>query len=206
MNPIFIQKSTWSDIIGGVEIMRWRRISWISDKLSLHLLQSKELPLVRYFHSSVSHSLCLSDSESPMALCAPTHNLSLSSVKSHTRRTRRIPRSRRGYGTGMVAMAASYEYEEGQLERPKWAGQTPLSHLVRTIISFKPLYSLLKLGARNVLIRSLCLSHTHTHSETHTLIFLGFGSDFGMWVKQDSWEEEHSMEGNDKGDSRIRCI
>ncbi|XP_050248458.1 uncharacterized protein LOC126695671 [Quercus robur] len=84
-----------------------------------------------------------------MALCAPTHNLSLSSVKSHARRR---PRSRRGYGTGMVAMAASYEYEEGQLESPKWAGQTPLSRLVRTIISFKPLYSLLKLGARNVLI------------------------------------------------------
>ncbi|XP_030928908.1 uncharacterized protein LOC115955020 [Quercus lobata] len=80
-----------------------------------------------------------------MALCAPTHNLSLSSVKSHAR-------SRRGYGTGMVAMAASYEYEEGQLESPKWVGQTPLSRLVRTIISFKPLYSLLKLGARNVLI------------------------------------------------------
>ena len=88
----------------------------------------------------------------------------------------------------MVAMAASYEYEEGQLESPKWVGQTPLSRLVRTIISFKPLYSLLKLGARNVLIRSLSLSlshtHTHTHSESHTLIFLGFGSDFGMWVKQ----------------------
>ncbi|KAK7830454.1 putative phycocyanin operon protein w [Quercus suber] len=61
-----------------------------------------------------------------MALCAPTHNLSLSSVKSHARRR---PRSRKGYGTGMVAMAASYEYEEGQLERPKWAGQTPLSRL-----------------------------------------------------------------------------
>ena len=203
MNPIFIQKSTWSDIIGGVEIMRWRRISWISDKLSLHLLQSRITvsPLLPFL--CVSLSLSLFTLESPMALCAPTHNLSLSSVKSHARRR---PRSRRGYGTGMVAMAASYEYEEGQLERPKWAGQTPLSHLVRTIISFKPLYSLLKLGARNVLIRSLCLSHTHTHSETHTLIFLGFGSDFGMWVKQDSWEEEHSMEGNDKGDSRIRCI
>lgn len=121
-----------------------------------------------------------------LCLCAPTHNLSLSSVKSHARRSRRRPRGSRGYGTGMVAMAASYEYEEGQSERPKWAGQTPLSGLVRTIISFKPLYSLLKLGARNVLIRSLSLSlsHTHTHSETHTLIFLGFGSDFGMWVKQ----------------------
>nr|CAN60805.1 hypothetical protein VITISV_020683 [Vitis vinifera] len=43
-------------------------------------------------------------------------------------------------------------YEEGQLERPNWAGETPLSRLVGAIISFKPLYSVLKLGARQVLI------------------------------------------------------
>ena len=128
-----------------------------------------------------------------MALCAPTHNLSLSSVKSHARRR---PRSRRGYGTGMVAMAASYEYEEGQLERPKWAGQTPLSHLVRTIISFKPLYSLLKLGARNVLIRSLCLSHTHTHTQRRIHLFswvleviLGCGWNRTAEKKNIPWRE-----------------
>ncbi|EYU30785.1 hypothetical protein ABFS82_08G207300 [Erythranthe guttata] len=50
-------------------------------------------------------------------------------------------------GGGMAA-----EYEEGQLERPKWTGETPLSRLVGALISFKPLYSLLKLGARQVLI------------------------------------------------------
>lgn len=44
-------------------------------------------------------------------------------------------------------------YEEGALERPKWSGETPLSRLVRALISFKPVYSLLKLGARQVLIR-----------------------------------------------------
>ncbi|CAI0449072.1 unnamed protein product [Linum tenue] len=44
------------------------------------------------------------------------------------------------------------EYEEGQLEMPKWAGETPLSRLVGAMVSFKPLYSLLKLGARQVLI------------------------------------------------------
>lgn len=43
-------------------------------------------------------------------------------------------------------------YEEGQLERPKWTGETPLSRLVGALISFKPLYSVLKLGARQVLI------------------------------------------------------
>ncbi|GMP54776.1 hypothetical protein CsSME_00019831 [Camellia sinensis var. sinensis] len=43
-------------------------------------------------------------------------------------------------------------YQEGELERPRWTGETPLSRLVGALISFKPLYSLLKLGARQVLI------------------------------------------------------
>ncbi|CAL0333831.1 unnamed protein product [Lupinus luteus] len=43
-------------------------------------------------------------------------------------------------------------YEEGKLERPKWTGETHLSRFVRALISFKPLYSVLKLGARQVLI------------------------------------------------------
>ncbi|KAI3465819.1 hypothetical protein Pfo_022482 [Paulownia fortunei] len=50
-------------------------------------------------------------------------------------------------GGGLAA-----EFEEGQLERPKWTGETPLSRLVGALISFKPLYSVLKLGARQVLI------------------------------------------------------
>nr|GMD92745.1 uncharacterized LOC107793530 [Ipomoea batatas] len=41
---------------------------------------------------------------------------------------------------------------EGQLERPRWTGETPLSRFVGALISFKPLYSLLKLGARQVFI------------------------------------------------------
>ncbi|KAK6142642.1 hypothetical protein DH2020_022990 [Rehmannia glutinosa] len=44
------------------------------------------------------------------------------------------------------------DFEEGQLERPKWTGETPLSRLVGALISFKPLYSVLKLGARQVFI------------------------------------------------------
>ncbi|CAI9754914.1 unnamed protein product [Fraxinus pennsylvanica] len=51
-------------------------------------------------------------------------------------------------GSGEVAVA----FEEGQLERPKWTGETPLSRFVGALISFKPLYSVLKLGARQVLI------------------------------------------------------
>ncbi|RYQ87132.1 hypothetical protein Ahy_B09g094604 isoform A [Arachis hypogaea] len=43
-------------------------------------------------------------------------------------------------------------FEEGVLVRPNWSGETPLSRLVAALISFKPLYSLLKLGARQVFI------------------------------------------------------
>ncbi|XP_074290060.1 uncharacterized protein LOC141616811 [Silene latifolia] len=43
-------------------------------------------------------------------------------------------------------------YEEGKLERPKWSGETPLSRLVGALISFKPLYSIMKFGARQALI------------------------------------------------------
>ncbi|KAK6141100.1 hypothetical protein DH2020_025155 [Rehmannia glutinosa] len=50
-------------------------------------------------------------------------------------------------GGGLAA-----DFEEGQLKRPKWTGETPLSRLVGALISFKPLYSVLKLGARQVFI------------------------------------------------------
>ncbi|KAF5449919.1 hypothetical protein F2P56_030318 [Juglans regia] len=97
-----------------------------------------------------------------MALCGPaTHGLSLVCSKSHAR-TRRPRRSR---GSGVVHILAAYDvtgregvqvvgYEEGQLDRPRWVGATPLSRLVGALISFKPLYSLLKLGARRVLINT----------------------------------------------------
>ncbi|KAH9622468.1 hypothetical protein KSS87_007972 [Heliosperma pusillum] len=48
-------------------------------------------------------------------------------------------------------------YEEGKLDRPKWSGETPLSRLVGALISFKPLYSIMKFGARQALIRYLCI-------------------------------------------------
>ncbi|KAL6975918.1 hypothetical protein U1Q18_024713 [Sarracenia purpurea var. burkii] len=53
---------------------------------------------------------------------------------------------------GVGATVKMPSYEEGQLERPRWTGETPLSRLVGALISFKPLYSVLKLGARQVLI------------------------------------------------------
>ncbi|RVX09473.1 hypothetical protein CK203_015474 [Vitis vinifera] len=98
-----------------------------------------------------------------MALWAPAQNLSVVfSANGSEARMRGMWRRR----DSVVVRTASSEvsssgggemaaYEEGQLERPNWAGETPLSRLVGAIISFKPLYSVLKLGARQVLIRNM---------------------------------------------------
>ncbi|KAH6775395.1 hypothetical protein C2S52_012956 [Perilla frutescens var. hirtella] len=59
----------------------------------------------------------------------------------------RIAAAAQSSGGGLTA-----DFEEGQLERPKWTGETPISRLVGALISFKPLYSVMKLGARQVLI------------------------------------------------------
>ncbi|KAJ4981448.1 hypothetical protein NE237_032285 [Protea cynaroides] len=80
-----------------------------------------------------------------------TSNLSLFfSAKTISVEKRRV----RGRRDGMVVQNQLVSFEEGELERPSWTGETPLSRLVRTLISFKPLYSILKLGARRVLIRT----------------------------------------------------
>ncbi|KMT01826.1 hypothetical protein BVRB_9g210180 [Beta vulgaris subsp. vulgaris] len=59
---------------------------------------------------------------------------------------------RRSLTIHMMASSDIVSYEEGTLERPKWSGKTPLSRLVGALISFKPLYSAMKFGARQALI------------------------------------------------------
>ncbi|XP_043700764.1 uncharacterized protein LOC122651444 [Telopea speciosissima] len=85
-----------------------------------------------------------------------TSNLSLffpaKTINAERRRGRGGGRRRRKDGVVMQKQVVSFE--EGELERPRWAGETPLSRLVGAVISFKPLYSILKLGARQVLIRT----------------------------------------------------
>ncbi|CAJ1978836.1 unnamed protein product [Sphenostylis stenocarpa] len=94
-----------------------------------------------------------------MALSAPLQNLSavISATGNATTAGTRPPRGRHwavhaASDTSASAPVQSGGYEEGKLERPKWAGETPLSRLVQSIISFKPLYYFLKLGARRALI------------------------------------------------------
>ncbi|XP_016443602.1 uncharacterized protein LOC107768941 isoform X2 [Nicotiana tabacum] len=72
-------------------------------------------------------------------------------TKSPIRRNRSVlafKLSASSSGNAQIAEA----FEEGQLERPRWTGETPLSRLVGALISFKPLFSILKLGARQVFI------------------------------------------------------
>ncbi|WVZ03575.1 hypothetical protein V8G54_024381 [Vigna mungo] len=95
-----------------------------------------------------------------MALSLPLQNLSaaISATGNATTAASRPPKGRRWEVHSVVSNTSAAVpvqfggYEEGKLERPKWTGETPLSRLVKAIISFKPLYSVLKLGARRVLI------------------------------------------------------
>ena len=44
-------------------------------------------------------------------------------------------------------------YEEGELERPRFIGDDPLSRFVSLLIAVKPPFSLMKVATRQVLIR-----------------------------------------------------
>ncbi|KAH0723777.1 hypothetical protein KY289_006821 [Solanum tuberosum] len=57
-------------------------------------------------------------------------------------------------------------FEEGQLERPRWSGETPLSRLVGTLISIKPLFSILKLVCISGLI--LCVPAITSNAQHST--------------------------------------
>ncbi|XP_022985996.1 uncharacterized protein LOC111483862 [Cucurbita maxima] len=87
-----------------------------------------------------------------MALCGPSHQLALISGNGQ-QKTGRLSRTRRGFINVQASTSSEAAvFEEGKLERPNWAGETPLSRLVGALISFKPVYSILKLGARQVFI------------------------------------------------------
>ncbi|EER95227.1 hypothetical protein BDA96_01G477400 [Sorghum bicolor] len=63
-------------------------------------------------------------------------------------------RQRNGIVVAAVTRTGTGVPQEGALERPAWSGETPLSRLVGALIAFKPLYSLLKLASREVIIRT----------------------------------------------------
>jgi hypothetical protein len=47
--------------------------------------------------------------------------------------------------------------EWGELEQPNWSGDDPISKVINALIGFEPLYSLMKAGARHIMIRwELC--------------------------------------------------
>ncbi|KAF7833928.1 Demethylmenaquinone methyltransferase [Senna tora] len=91
-----------------------------------------------------------------MALSPPLTNFSANGIGNAIPTTRRRLTTRRPRLLPHMAASDSSSslgsFEQGRLERPKWAGHTPLSRLVSALISFKPFYSILKLVARHVLI------------------------------------------------------
>ncbi|KAG4980328.1 hypothetical protein JHK85_034286 [Glycine max] len=88
-----------------------------------------------------------------MALSLPLQNLSavISPSGNATTPTARPPRGRH-WAVHVAALVQMGGYEEGKLERPKWVGETPLSRIVQALISFKPVFSVLKHGSRRALI------------------------------------------------------
>lgn len=83
---------------------------------------------------------------SVMALCARAPAAAFPKLREASR-SRRV-RCRASEAVVPVA-------EEGRLQRPRWSGETPLSKMVGALISFKPLYNLMKIASRQVIIRSL---------------------------------------------------
>ena len=111
-------------------------------------------------HSKVSlfpaTNLCVCPA---MALCTPNHYAKLDNLSNGrstiSRNSRRKGRRLLSVRMASPEVSSLKSYEEGELERPRWSGETPLSRLVGALISFKPLYSVLKFGARQALIRYL---------------------------------------------------
>ncbi|XP_037448163.1 uncharacterized protein LOC119317766 [Triticum dicoccoides] len=71
--------------------------------------------------------------------------------RRHHQETSRGGRRR---GAVVVAAVTGAAPQEGSLERPAWSGETPVSRLVAALIAFKPLYSLMKVASREVIIRT----------------------------------------------------
>uniref|UniRef100_A0ACD5TGV2 Uncharacterized protein n=1 Tax=Avena sativa TaxID=4498 RepID=A0ACD5TGV2_AVESA len=74
--------------------------------------------------------------------------------RNHQQDTSSAGRRRRLSSAVVVAAATDAAPQEGALERPAWSGETPVSRLVAALIAFKPLYSLMKLASREVIIRT----------------------------------------------------
>jgi hypothetical protein len=109
----------------------------------------------------VSHTMALSSPLQNLSSLFSPHGIATATARTPTRRHLAIQAAASDTTTTSLQVGS---YEQGNLVRPKWTGETPLSRMVRALISFKPLYSILKLGARQVLIR-LTISSLHFASQ-----------------------------------------
>ncbi|CAM0903998.1 unnamed protein product [Alopecurus aequalis] len=85
---------------------------------------------------------------------AATAILARAGLRRHQQDTSCGSRRRRLSNAVVVAAVTGAKPQEGALERPAWSGETPVSRLVAALIAFKPLYSLMKLASREVIIRT----------------------------------------------------
>ncbi|CAI5463792.1 unnamed protein product [Closterium sp. Yama58-4] len=85
----------------------------------------------------------------------PISSSSITAVGVAAIRGKSTSRSRsatqRNAGAARAAMAPT-EYAEGERDTPEWTGETTFSRMVNAVIGIKPLYDLMKIGARQVLI------------------------------------------------------
>ncbi|CAK9259820.1 unnamed protein product [Sphagnum jensenii] len=97
----------------------------------------------RFCHHLALHS---SNSNSSVRMQAYSNNSIISSSSN----------SSSGSGSIISPMVVGREagFEEGDLERPRWAGDDVLSRFVTALIAIKPLFNIMKFGARQVVIRT----------------------------------------------------
>ena len=82
-----------------------------------------------------------------------TQNNKSSAVSATPRSSSVTARAQLANGSVTTSKPTNGGFEEGELERPAWTGDEPLSRFVSSLIAIKPLFNVMKLGARQVLIR-----------------------------------------------------
>ncbi|XP_004505505.2 uncharacterized protein [Cicer arietinum] len=120
-------------------------LPWLSRH---HFRPSKECCVYGAFAVALAITMALSSPLQNLSSLISAHGIATATAKAPSRHQCAVHAAASDTATTVEVGS----YEEGKLVRPKWTGETPLSRMVRALISFKPLYSILKLGARQVLI------------------------------------------------------
>ena len=93
-----------------------------------------------FFLVAMEWAVCPFSTFPPSTIAAP-------SVRSASVRVRALPSP-----SPTALHSPVSRHEEGDLDCPRWAGDDPLSRFVSSLIAIKPLFNIMKAGARQVLI------------------------------------------------------